>query len=164
MLSNTDAWKLMTAIKHIDHRSASEDDAKLFAGIINQACNPSLDECIHAIAKWFGVHHDFGMIQPGDIADIVVKNRPSSSISEDRIGELIAEGTAGMNGAQYVLARRTLLHEINRGTPQSVAASIAFDAAERLQIAPPKPKRHKPHVHHFIGTLGDGPVTNIVGK
>ena len=162
MISDSDALKLSAAITELTGQEFSDAGARLFVASLNPMM--TLNDVLRMLAKWNTMSHSWHRVEPGDLNELWRQSRPSSQVSEARIGELLAEGTAGMNGAQYVLARRTLLREINKGTPEALAASIALDAAERLQIEPPKQKTNHRVVHHFIGTLGDGPVTNIIGK
>lgn len=164
MLSQTDAWDLMTAIKHLDHRSATPDDARLFAQIVNDACNPTLRECFKAVGEWFGTHHDFGMIQPGDVADIVKRNRPASKLTENQITDLLIahglEGDALWAGGAPATVRRL----VNQGASLASAVTQAADKYRGHELPAAEPKPRKRIGHHFAGRLGTGNINQILGK
>jgi hypothetical protein len=147
----------MTAIKHLDHRTADQNDAILFGQIINQACGPTLSQCLAALAEWHTRHHDFGMIAPEDIIEIIKAHRPSAHLSEKRIGELLA-GTEGMDAERYLTARRELLAGVNRGLSESDASHAALAAARHVQVRQIEAKPRKPVQHHFAGRLRLGDV------
>jgi len=153
----------MTAIKHIDHRSATEDDAILFAQIVNDACDPTLQECLAAVGRWFGTHHDFGMIQPGDVADLVKANRPASRLTENEILDLlIGQGLTGDElwpGGAPKLVRQL----VNQHRPLAEAVSIAAERyrGNELTATPTTSKPRKLISHHFAGRLE---LSDVIGR
>lgn len=163
MLSKTDAWKLMTAIKHLDGRSADIDDAVLFAGVVNSSVDTDYGHAMSAVAEWYGRRHDFGRIQPGDVVEIVKSRRPSSRLSEAEIGRLLEP--LDLSADELWAARRELIRGVNSGLPRDRALAGALDAAHGRQL-PSKPSRPEPtHVRHFAGRLRLGDVIgNQEGK
>ncbi|MFT8988510.1 MAG: hypothetical protein ABF966_09805 [Bifidobacterium psychraerophilum] len=164
MLSPTDAWDLMTAIKHLDHRSVTRDDAILFAQIVNDACAPTLKECLAAVAQWFGTHHDFGMIQPGDVADIVKRNRPAASLTENQINSLLIEqgleGDALWAGGAPAEVRRL----VNQGMPLDDAAAQAATKWRGHELEAPERKPRKHIGHHFAGRMNRMNLNDVLGE
>ncbi|MCI1637458.1 MAG: hypothetical protein LKI30_05075 [Bifidobacterium crudilactis] len=154
----------MTAIKHLDHRSVTRDDAILFAQIVNDACTPTLKECLAAVAQWFGTHHDFGMIQPGDVADIVKRNRPAASLTENQINSLLIEqgleGDALWAGGAPTMVRRL----VNQGTPLDEAVGMAADKWRGHVIEPPERKPRKPIGRHFAGRIDRMNLHDVLGE
>ncbi len=162
MLSKTDCWDLMTAIKHLDHRVADQNDAILFGQIINQACGPTLSQCLAALAEWHTRHHDFGMIAPEDIVEIIKAHRPSTRLSEAEIGRMLEP--LDLSADELWAARRALIANVDRGMPARQALSTALDMARGRQLPskPAKPKRT--HTPHFAGRLGKGDIDHILGR
>lgn len=162
MLSKTDCWDLMTAIKHLDHRTADQNDAILFGQIINQACGPTLSQCLAALAEWHTRHHDFGMIAPEDIVEIIKAHRPSTRLSEAEIGRMLEP--LDLTAYELWAARRELIRGMNSGLARDMALARALDAAHGRQLPskPAKPKRT--HTPHFAGRLGKGDINQILGK
>lgn len=162
MLSPTDSWDLMTAIKHLDHRSATPEDARLFAQIINDACDPTLGECLSAVARWFGTHHDFGMIQPGDVADIVRANRPASHLTENQITDMLIarglEGDALWAGGAPAMVRRL----VNSGVPLADAVGRAADRYRGRELEPPARRARHPMGHHFIASMSKTRLADVL--
>jgi hypothetical protein len=159
MLSKTDAWKLMTAIKHLDGRSADIDDAVLFAGVVNSSVDTDYGHAMSAVAEWYGRRHDFGRIQPGDVVEIVKSRRPSSSLSEAEIGRMLEP--LDLSADEQWAARRALIANANAGMSREQALAKALDMA-RGHLLPAAPEKHKPtNNHHFAGRLG---LADIIGK
>lgn len=163
LLSQTDAWDLMTAIKHLDHRSVTREDAILFAQIVNDACAPTLRECFKAVGEWFGTHHDFGMIQPGDVADIVKRNRPASRLTENQIIDLLIE--QGLTGDELWPggAPKLVRQLVNQRRPLAEAVSIAAERyrGHELTAAPTTSKHNKQINHHFAGRIQ---LSDVIGR
>lgn len=162
LLSPTDAWDLMTAIKHLDHRSVTRDDAILFAQIVNDACDPNLKECLAAVAQWFGTHHDFGMIQPGDVADIVKRNRPAARLTRNEIDTALIK--AGLEGDALWLAAREIPKLVNQGIPfpQAIARMAAKWRGHELEAPERKPRKRIGH--HFAGRVSRMSLNDVIGE
>jgi hypothetical protein len=159
MLSKTDAWKLMTAIKHLDGRSADIDDAVLFAGVVNSSVDTDYGHAMSAVAEWYGRRHDFGRIQPGDVVEIVKSRRPSSRLSEAEIGRMLEP--LDLSSDEQWAARRALIANANAGMSREQALAKALESA-RGHLLPAAPEKPKPtNNHHFAGRLQ---LNDIIGK
>lgn len=159
MLSKTDAWKLMTAIKHLDGRSADIDDAVLFAGVVNSSVDTDYGHAMSAVAEWYGRRHDFGRIQPGDVVEIVKSRRPSSRLSEAEIGRMLEP--LDLSADEQWAARRALIDNVNAGMSREQALAKALESA-RGRLLPAAPEKPRPtNNHHFAGRLG---LADIIGK
>lgn len=162
LLSPIDAWDLMTAVKHIDHRSATKDDAILFAQIINDACDPTLKECLAAVARWFGTHHDFGMIQPGDIADLVKANRPAAKLTKNEIDTALID--VGLDGDALWLAAQQVPKLVNQGISFLQAVAQAAEQSRGHILEPPECKPRKHIGHHFAGRIDHMNLHDVLGE
>jgi hypothetical protein len=152
----------MTAIKHLDHRSVTRDDAILFAQIVNEACDPTLRECLAAVAQWFGTHHDFGMIQPGDVADIVKRNRPAARLTRNEIDTALIN--AGLEGDALWLAAREIPKLVNQGIPFANAIAQTANRYRGHELPAAEPKQRKRIGHHFAGRTSRMNLNDVIGE
>ena len=162
MLSKTDCWDLMTAIKHLDHRVADQNDAILFGQIINQACGPTLSQCLAALAEWHTRHHDFGMIAPEDIVEIIKAHRPSTRLSEAEIGRMLEP--LDLSAEELWAARRALIANVDRGMPARRALDEALDMARVHELPAAEPKPRKRIGHHFAGRMNRMNLNDVLGE
>jgi hypothetical protein len=152
----------MTAIKHLDHRSVTRDDAILFAKIVNDACAPTLKECLAAVARWFGTHHDFGMIQPGDIADLVKASRPAAKLTKNEIDTALID--AGLDGDALWLAAQQVPKLVNQGISFPRAVAQAADKWRGHVLEPPERRPRKHIGHHFAGRIDRMNLHDVLGE
>lgn len=157
MITQADAWELLTLIKHTDGRIVSEDDAKLWAITINHALPDCvIVACKNAYAQWQSMPHKSAYVQPQEIIAIIRKHRPSASLTEAEIGRMLEP--LDLSDDEMWAARRALIGNLNRGMSQHAALSSALDAAHG-RLLPSAPEKPKPtHNHHFAGNLSLGDV------
>ncbi len=159
MISDSDALKLAAAITEMTGQEFSDAGARLFSASLNPRMD--LNDVLRLLARWNTMPHSWHRVEPGDINELWRKSRPSSQLSEARIGELLA-GTESLSATQYVHARRTLLDRINSGVGEERAAVMALESARTLAVEAPKPKPRREVGHHFIGNIGKTPLKDVL--
>ncbi|OZG68226.1 hypothetical protein [Bifidobacterium eulemuris] len=143
MLSQVDAWDLMTAIKHLDHRNATLEDAVLFAQVVNgKLPDVTKAECLDAVADWYGTPHEFGMVRPGDLVELIVKRRPASKLSDYDVQRALERAGATPDQSWPGAAPKLVREAVNRGVPfeRAVREAVERTRGFSLESAPPKPK------------------------
>lgn len=157
MISDSDAIRLAAAVTEATGQEFSDPGAVLFARSLD--ARMSLSDALRALSEWNRRPHAYYRVQPGELTEIWRAARPTSSLSENRIAELL--DPLGLSEDEFWLARRRLIGLVGRGVPEEDAVAPAVEGARGHQLTsrPSKPK--KQINHHFAGRIQ---LSDVIGR